>query len=60
MGSGERTGRGGTPPVLALCVSYLLAALCVSYPGGVSGVERVGLVGRRNWDAKRKGRVQKG
>ena len=51
MGSGERTGRGGTPPVLALCVSY---------PGGVSGVERVGLVGRKNWDAKRKGRVQKG
>jgi len=24
------------------------------------GVEQVGLVGRRNWDAKRKGKVQKG
>jgi len=61
VGPGERTGRGGTPPVLAaLCVSYLLATLCVSYPRGVSGVERVGLAGRKNWDAKRKGRVQKG
>jgi len=55
-GEGNRAGRAGG--VLAvLCVSYLLAALCVSYP---RGVERLGLIGRRNWVAKRKKRVQKG
>jgi len=43
----------------ALCISYLLDsdAFCLSYP---KGVERVELVGRRNLDAKRKRRVQKG
>jgi len=35
----------------------VLAVLCVCYP---TGLEQVGLVRRRNWVAKRKGRVQKG
>jgi len=46
-GRGSRAGR----------IRGVLAALCVSYP---REVERVGLVGRRNWEAKRKRRVEKG
>jgi len=45
-GRGNRAGR----------ICGVLAALCVSYP---TEVERVGLVGRRNWEAKRKRRSKK-
>jgi len=43
-GRGKRVGQ----------IGGMFAALCVSYP---RGAEQVGLVGRRNWDTKRKERV---